>query len=64
MRKHIWQMIQVLFMGRKEFLEIKHNHQLTQFLKNNPAFRRLAWRIYHIKTKMIKDLDEKLIQKE
>ena len=62
MRKHIWELLKMAFLGGKDLTQVKHDPQLTQFLKNNPQFRKMAWKIHHFKNKSVDSLDEKLIQ--
>lgn len=35
--------------------------ELTNFLKTNPGFQSLSWKIFHFKNDLIKKLDEKIL---
>jgi hypothetical protein len=38
-----------------------HNQELTDFLKSNPGFKALCWKVFHFKKNFIKKLDEHIL---
>ena len=57
-------MIKLLMMGKKDIMDIKHDPQVTQYLKNNPAFRKMAWKVHHFRNQSFQDLDKKLLDEQ